>query len=210
MVTTIAELIAAEYADAALPVLKDPRICRLAPLYCAALDRLGYATHAVIPRRHPAAAAGSLNTRDGTPPETAELLHIRELLGAEYHTRLLPRAWCDFDDLLADWRRHTADIATSLRLHWPIHPDAAAPAIDAFLTPALRHHTAATGPAAGPLAMRLHTACHAGDEPTLRSEFDAVRAVTDELDRLTHPWQSAWRHRLATLAAPVGGTPPPG
>lgn len=189
----IAETIAAEYGAGPLPIIKDPRLCRLAPLYLAACAQLGLTPYAIIPLRHPGAAARSLSARDTTPGETAELLQVMELLNAERHTRGMPRAWARYDDLLADWRGATDAIAAMLGVDWPAC-DAAA--IQAFLTPELRHQTAAE---AGPLATRLHAAARTGDEAAIRAEFDLVRAVLDEHDRLIGPWQSAWRGRLKGL-----------
>jgi hypothetical protein len=196
--TRIAETITAEYEGRPLPVIKDPRLCRVAPLYIDALRLLGHTPHAIIPLRHPAAAAASLSARDNTPPETAELLQIRELLGAEGHTRPLPRAWSRYDALLTDWRAATASIATTLNLAWPIPPEDAAPAIDAFLAPNLRHHTDETR--AGRLARRLYAAATTSDAAA-RETFAAIRATIEEADRLRAPWQSALRARLAALEA---------
>ncbi len=189
----IAETIIAEYGSRPLPIIKDPRLCRVAPLYLAALRQLGLAPHAVIPLRHPAAAASSLSARDGTPPETAELLQIHELLGAERHSAALPRAWSRYDDLLSDWRSTTSGIAATLNLSWPIPPEEAAGPIRAFLTPSLRHHT--KGAPAGPLAEHLFAATAHG-EATIRATFEAARFVLDEHDRLLAPWQSTLRARL--------------
>ena len=197
--TRIAETIAAEYGESPLPLIKDPRLCRLAPLYFTACARLGLAPHAVIPLRPPGEAAASLSARDGTRPETAELLQVRELLGAERHTRSIPRAWTSYDALLADWRGTTAAIAATIGIAWTPPTDAGA-AIDAFLAPALRHQLPATG-TAGSLARRLHAAAATADEPAIRAAFDAVRGILDEHDRLLSPWQSTWRARLAALEA---------
>lgn len=194
----IAETIAAEYENRALPIIKDPRLCRVAPLHIAALRDLGYDPRAIIPLRHPAEAAASLSARDSTPPETAELLQIRELLGAERHTRLLPRAWSRYDALLTDWRAATAAIADTLGLVWPIEAEDAALAIDAFLAPSLRHHTGESN--TGPLAQRLHTAATIGDAAA-RITFDTLRAPIEETDRLLAPWLTALRARLAALEA---------
>jgi hypothetical protein len=199
----IAALIIAEYGDAALPVIKDPRLCRLAPLYLTALAELGRSPRAVIPLRHPGEAASSLAGRDGTLAETAELLQIRELLGAERFTRGVPRAFSRFDALLSDWRGAMAHLADALDLRWPLTADDAAAGVAAFLAPELRHfvHVA---PHAGPLATRLWDAILAGlagDETTLRGVFDAVAETSDEFDRLGGPWQMAWRQRALAAEA---------
>lgn len=190
---TIAETIATEYGDAALPIIKDPRLCRLAPLYLAACAQLGLAPHAIIPLRHPGAAARSLSARDKTPAETAELLQVIELLNAERHTRDIPRAWSRYADLLVDWRGETDFIADTLGFEWPAcDPDA----IEAFLTPDLRHQSVEE---AGPLATHLYDTALSDDETAIRAEFGRIRTITDEHDRLIGPWQNAWRGRLAGL-----------
>lgn len=194
-IVTIAETIAAEYGDGKLPIIKDPRLCRLAPLYLAACAQLGLAPHAIIPLRHPGASARSLSARDTTPAETAELLQVIELLNAERHTRDIPRAWARYEALLEDWRATTEAIAARLGIAWPACD---AEAIDAFLTPDLRHQSSGE---AGPLASRIFETALSGDEALIRAEFDRIRAITDEHDRLITPWQTAWRSRLAGLEA---------
>jgi hypothetical protein len=47
------EAIASEYGGAPLFVIKDPRICRLAPLYLDVLDALGIRSNVILPVRHP-------------------------------------------------------------------------------------------------------------------------------------------------------------
>jgi hypothetical protein len=201
----IAGLITEEFGDAALPVIKDPRLCRLAPLYFAALAELGRTPLAVLPLRHPGAGAASLSGRDGTLAETAELLQVRELLGAERHTRALPRALVRYDALLADWRGTMATVAAGLGLAWPVAFDDAAAVVADFLEPAMRHHD---GAPAGSLALRLYEAALAGaggDEAAMRTAFDTAGSVLDELDRLNRPWQVLLRARAGaadtTLAA---------
>ena len=201
-VERIAATFAAEYGDADLPVLKDPRLCRLAPLTLAALGRLGRRPLAIVPLRHPAEGAGSLSARDGTAAETAELLQVRELLGAEAVTRGLPRALSSYGELLADWRGLTARLAERLGITWPVVAATAAAEVEAFLAPGLRH--VAGGAGGGALARRLWAAFEAGlggDEARLRAECDAVAAVIDEVDRLSAPWLRSLRDRAAVSAA---------
>src|SRR4051794_14929163 len=56
----LVDLLKAEYGDAPLFVVKDPRICRLVPLWQKALTRTGAITRFVIPVRNPLEVAGSL------------------------------------------------------------------------------------------------------------------------------------------------------
>ena len=101
-VSRAAALIDDEYGAEKLIVLKEPRICRLAPVYLAALDRLGYATRVIIPLRHPGEMIASLARRDGADSRMSELIWIRHSLEAEAATRCCPRVWITFDELLDD------------------------------------------------------------------------------------------------------------
>ncbi|HTL97217.1 MAG TPA: hypothetical protein VL181_00300 [Holophagaceae bacterium] len=197
----IAATITEEYRNADLPVIKDPRLCRVAPLYVEALRRLGYEPMAVLPLRHPGESAGSLSHRDGTPSETAELLQVKELLGADRFSRGLRRVWTRYDDLLQDWRGTMERVASGLGFTWPVPLDQAAAEVEGFLAPGLRRFDAAASHAgAGSLAIRIWEALQAGvagDEASARAELDAVRAVTDELDRLSGPWQTSLLLRAA-------------
>ncbi|MBS1767573.1 MAG: hypothetical protein JST05_09260 [Acidobacteria bacterium] len=193
-VQRIAATIAEEYGDADLPIIKDPRICRVAPLYLKALDQLGYTPLAVIPLRHPGEVTASLSHRDGTAGETAELLNLCELLGGELYSRGLRRIWTRYDELLLDWRSTMSRMAAKLGFEWPVPMDSAAASIEAFLSPSLRHFDAPAAHEVGRLATRLWDASlagMAGDENGARAGFDAVREISGELNRLSSPWQSA-------------------
>ncbi len=201
-VARIAALITAEYGDPLLPVIKDPRLCRVAPLYVRALERLGRTVLAVVPLRHPAVAARSLLARDGVAGETAELLQVRELLGAERFTRGLRRVLVPYDALMADWRGTMRHVAGGLGFAWPVGEADAAAAVEGFLSPELRHQ--AVVPVAGGLAARLWAAALdglGGDEARLRAEFDAVGAIVDEMDRLAGPWLAERAARLVAAEA---------
>ncbi len=203
----IATTIAAEYGPRALPVIKEPRLCRLAPLYIRALAQLGMTAHAILPLRHPGEAAGSLTRRDGTDPATAELLYVRDLLGAETFSRGMKRVWSSYDGLLTDWRATAAHVASTLDIAFPTPAAQAATAIEAFLAPEMRRFDGARAQdTAGPLARRVWQAAQPGligDETALRAGFDAVQEIAAELDRLTIPSQSILRARLATALATI-------
>lgn len=179
-----------EYDGASLIVIKEPRICRLAPIYLAALDRAGYSSRVVIPLRHPNEVAGSLKRRDDTDELTSELIWIRHMLEMEAATRHCPRVWTTYEQLLEDWWSVQATIASVLNVTWPNLPKAVAPEINAFLAPALRHFDVCKEPARwelGPITSGIWQTAQRGldgDETTLREGFDRVRTIFDEIDRL--------------------------
>jgi hypothetical protein len=188
------------YRGASLIVIKDPRLCRLAPLYFAALNKLRYTPRVVIPVRAPGETIASLHRRDDTDPRIAELVWVRHILETEAATRGHPRVWVSYDRLLQDWRSVAAVIANSLDLTWPVALNTAEPAVSAFIEPALRHFDAARQDpafAVGQTAARLYTCLQntaADQETRVRQDFDQVRATIHDLDRLqavTRPSDSA-------------------
>lgn len=193
--TAVEELAAAftaEFGDAPLAVLKDPRICRFAPLWLAVLDRLGVAPKVVVTLRHPLEVARSLARRDGMPEDEALLLWLRHCLEAEHATRGVLRSFLRYDDLVTDWRAAADRLADELRLRWPVPPDAAAPAIDDFLSGDMRHHDAGSArdlATASPLAGWVD-ATYAGLWNLARGDaaglarLDEVRTALDAADDL--------------------------
>lgn len=138
----LADLIVAEYGDAPLIVVKDPRLCRLLKLWRPVLDRLGIDAAAVIPLRNPQETAASLAAREGFGEAKSLLLWLTYLLDAERDTRAMTRVFVTFDQLLAAPVATLGRIGAALDLAWPHPPDSALPALRAFLAPDLRHHAA--------------------------------------------------------------------
>ena len=169
----------------ALPLLKDPRVTVLGPFWRTVLDDLAVAARCVIPVRHPLAVAGSLARRNGFPPEKSVLLWSAYMLAAEAYTRDLPRAFVDYDALLADWRGEVARIEAAHGAPLPKLTAQAGKAIDKFLTPDLRHNSAETGLAdlgwAGELTQRVldwFEAAAAGNTPDASPLDEAARDLT--------------------------------
>jgi hypothetical protein len=136
----IAALIEQEYAGD-LFVVKDPRLVLFLPLWIAALRRLAIVPHVVIPFRHPLAVAASLQRRERRldrgqelPPQHGVAAWLRHVLAAERYTRGQPRAFVEFERLLADWRGELARIGRQLEIAWP-RAGAADAEIDRFLAP---------------------------------------------------------------------------
>ncbi len=135
----LAEVITQEYGESRLFVVKDPRLCRIAPLLMRALENLSVQPRIVIPVRNPLESAQSLYERDRMALEEGLLLWLRHMLDAEKASRGHPRCFVWFDDLLDDWRRVADRLTATLGIEWPTNP-AAEETIDAFLSAELRHH----------------------------------------------------------------------
>ena len=134
-----------EYGDVRYPLLKDPRVTVLMPFWRTVLADLEMGARCVIPVRHPLAVAGSLARRNGFAPEKSVLLWSAYMLAAEAYTRDLPRAFVSYDGLLGDWRAEVARIEAAHGAALPKMTDAAARAVDRFLSPELRHNDGEAG-----------------------------------------------------------------
>jgi hypothetical protein len=126
-------LLATEFADAPLIVLKDPRICRLTPFWLRVLEQENLSPVFVIPLRSPLEVALSLRKRNGFPVSKGLLLWLRHVLDAESATRKLKRSFVEWEAFPGDWRSQAARMAREFGVELP-HADADAGAeVDAFL-----------------------------------------------------------------------------
>jgi hypothetical protein len=139
-----------DFANSVMFVVKDPRICRLAPLWLQTLAQLHIEPLAIITVRHPAEVAASLAVRDGFDPLMSKLLWLRHVLDAERHTRGITRSIVTFDALMSNWRSTVNKILEDLQIEWPVPPTSATAAIEEFLSPSDRHHSALSNSALPP------------------------------------------------------------
>jgi hypothetical protein len=124
MVVALGDALLLEYPGQEALVLKDPRLCRLMPLWRRVLARCGMAARIVVPLRDPFEVAGSLNARQGFPLEFGLALWLRHVLDAEHATRGERRLFVSYRQLLDDPRRTVEAIGTALVDGWlPMRPD---------------------------------------------------------------------------------------
>src|SRR4029077_1974458 len=81
------EIFEAEFANATLLILKDPRICRFVPFWLDVLKEMKVAPRIVIPLRSPLEVAHSLKKRNALSLTKGLLLWLRHVLDAEAQTR---------------------------------------------------------------------------------------------------------------------------
>lgn len=90
-----------EFEGQSRRLIKDPRMCRLMPLWSHHLKSVGACgIRCIIPIRHPMNVASSLHKRDGFAISYGLLLWIQNVLAAERDTRGLQRMFLVYDDLL--------------------------------------------------------------------------------------------------------------
>jgi hypothetical protein len=184
-----AAALAAEFSGMGVPVLKDPRMCRLMSFWRPVFADAGWSTRIILPVRSPLEVARSLERRDGLPPSLGCLIWLRHVLDAEAETRDVPRAVVDWSAFLSDRAGALNHMCERLGLAWP--PGAVdVEAVDDFVSGALRHFEADADnvegdPAISGMAWKVYRLMLAlADDPDDRS---ALRS----LDRLRSSFEQA-------------------
>ncbi|MBI4568166.1 MAG: hypothetical protein HY719_07190, partial [Planctomycetes bacterium] len=176
-----------DFQQCGMFVIKDPRMCLLAPLWRQALAAFDAEPCYVIPVRNPLEVAASLKKRDALPFARSLLLWVTNFIEAETETRGAARAIVRYEQLLNDWRPVARAMERDLRLVWPRRSLAAEAEIDAFLSNRLRHHEYRLDdllirPELGGWVKRLYVAAlnaQANGQP-LSTAVDAVSAEVRE------------------------------
>jgi hypothetical protein len=141
-----------EFAASPLWAVKDPRMCRLAPIWLRALEDCDVQPAILFVVRHPLEVAASLYVRNGWSRARSMLLWTHHVLEAERATRGCPRAVVSYDQILTDWCGTMARASDALGVAWPRAFDGARPEIDAFLDVGQRHHHTSPAQAAAAAA----------------------------------------------------------
>jgi hypothetical protein len=201
---SLAALLEREFADAPLFAVKDPRLCRLLPLWQPVLASLAQPPACVIVIRHPLEIAASLARRDGIERSRSHLLVMEHLLPAERATRDLARSVVFYEDITADWRGVAKRVAADCGFRWPRDLETAAFDIEAFLTAELRHHRTAEWPADEaarfPAVVALHRELVA---LALRGPSAERSAALDELEAELSAAAALYEPELAALEGHV-------
>lgn len=188
-----------EFNAAPLWGLKDPRLCRLLPLWLPLLRSMRITPHFVLVLRHPAEVAASLAKRDRKSRAAAALLWLRHMLEAERATRGLPRTIVNFADLIENPRNWSAEfrrVAAECGLEWSNDYQAVDAAVGAFLSPNLRHHQTATKSGADDFGAWLQSVYDALRAPQCQvAECDRVAAEIERADQV-------WGRLAGASAAP--------
>ncbi len=138
----LTDYIVREFSNSEQFVLKDPRLCKLVPLWLAVLENLNIEAKIVIPFRNPLEVAESLKKRDGFLLEKSFLLWLRHVLEVEQHTRKLSRCFVSYTQLLRNPKQVLEQIASQCGLQWPNYSPEAQSGITQFIDVAQYHQHA--------------------------------------------------------------------
>jgi len=134
------DVLETEYADAPLILIKDPRICVLAPLWHRMLEENGYRPVYVVCVRNPLEVARSLGNDMPTKLGLALWSDYMRPVEAFVAAPGVHAVHVRYADLLEDWRSVVHRIARGLDV--PLAIESQASEVDAFLEAALRNHRA--------------------------------------------------------------------
>jgi hypothetical protein len=131
--------LAAEFGEAGIPVIKDPRMCRLMRFWTPVFEEMGWSMRAVLPLRSPLEVAWSLKRRNGVSNGLACLLWLRHVLEAEAETRGMTRAVLNWPNFLSNNREALERLAYHCGLRWPRWGDRGLADVDGFVSGGLQH-----------------------------------------------------------------------
>ncbi len=198
-----------DFADSPFWLLKDPRLCRLLPLWLCILAELDCRPAFVLNIRHPLEVAQSLKARDGISAERACLLWMQHFLESERATRGHPRALVAYPRLLADWRGEARRLVQELGLPLQYDDPEIAGKVDDFLSADLRRHRVVGQDVADEEVLSLATAAYekvlaVTTDAEISAQADALKPAVDAILRVVAPWEQetlAARFELHQVAA---------
>lgn len=201
----IASFLKREFTNSPLWGLKDPRLCRVLPIWIKAIVGNGAAPFFVLALRSPEEVAQSLARRDGIPKERAYLLWLNYMLEAERNSRGHSRIVVSYDALLNDWRKALSPLSIRFAGEFPLPEPEACTAIDKFLSYALRHFTTksemVTSTPCQSLAEEAYQAFtnYSDEQPALI--FDGLYKRMETESQLVTPWATQIQELLCIKEA---------
>lgn len=202
----IIEIIKTEFFGYQIWAIKDPRMCRLLPLWKEIFCELGLKTVYIHMFRDPLEVAMSLKRRDGFVNAYSTLLWLLHHVEAVQNTRDEPRVFLGYEELLRDWRGAIQKIGKTLEVRWPKKTTRAAPEIDRFLSLDLYHNKSDVEPLVDsedfcqPITTFYKLLCEAAATRVLASptQFEDFSQRYTDVVKLLKPWLSLLPKELST------------
>jgi hypothetical protein len=202
-----------DYGCAPFILLKDPRICRILPLYLTAFDVLDIEPLVILQLRPFHEVARSLADRDGFEKDLSEFLWLRSIIEAEHVSRSCLRVWVTLDQVISDWHGTARRIASALEINWTDACEEATWQSSPFIKPRLCHPADQSSPRPDVthwLVSRVWSAVQhglAGDDAVAQARFDELWFILQDLDRMSAGRLERLKLRYdATLAAMYDST----
>ena len=189
----LVKIVQRDFADSPLWLLKDPRLCRLLPLWLEIFDELGIAPHFIICMRNPYEVVASLGKRDGILDSEAYLLWLRYVLDAERWSRDYSRLIVSYENLLTDWQSVTDAIKEALDIELAVDDLEVKHRITEFIEPGLRHHNASEVDVKDELgiydlAKNVYQLLTTASVDSVKDSLTGLSKQVDEHCDLVYPW----------------------
>lgn len=216
-------IVISEFGEDGDIVLKDPRICRLLPLWLDILAELDIEPAIVLALRSPHQVAQSLERRNAILPSYGLRSWLRFTLEAERASRHLPRVVVSFDQLMRDWQSAATALNRCAGSDMLTCTPEARGQVSAFLSTDLRHFAHDDRDCSTPgCVARVHSLFSQWQErPETADDHDELDAVRRRLDEAPPTflrykpagWAAKWLKRqgerltlrLAQRSRPFGG-----
>lgn len=188
------KLVERDFSDTSIWALKDPRMCRLLPLWLPLLNARQIKPTFICMNRNPFEVVASLQKRDGFSREKALILWLSHSLSAELYSRGLPRVFIDFDQIVKNPAEVLSRIEREAHLVFPIPVNEASENISEFVSPDLRHHKADVlempGSANEGLSLMAHKLYRIFKEMTVENEhqYEMIDSVAADFSAYREKW----------------------
>ena len=116
----IEEIIQEELLNSPCWGIKDPRICRLLPLYKKIFSKIKIDPCYVLIFRHPDEVSSSIHKRDGIDDEAVYISWLWHVLDAEFYTKNNKRGYVLYEDLLIDPQKVLLDLQKTLSIEFSV------------------------------------------------------------------------------------------
>lgn len=197
------QLVEQYYSDIELPIIKDPRLCRLLPIWQKIFKQLQWEPRYILVGRSPLEVADSLFKRNGFESRSSYLLWLRHLIEAERWSRGYKRTFLSYEQFFDDWeirlKQCLIDLdLTTLHLSLSCKSD-----IDNFIDSKLRHNIVTENAANSIPKLSLlvsnsfskfqMVAFGHSSEEVLQKNLDEINKLLSVVDSL---YQSVWSHAM--------------
>jgi GT2 family glycosyltransferase len=181
----IQALVLRDFVGVPLWGIKDPRMCRLAPLWIDVVGRMGIDVAAVFVARSPVEVARSLNRAHGLSEPACVLSWLQHTAESERATRHLRRAMVSYDRALDEPVDMLEGLGANLGISWAVAPVKFGAALAGFVDKGLRtHESASPDQDLLPLVGRMAQACESLASGKCGGNWSKLASLSDEAAEL--------------------------
>jgi len=129
-----------QYSTINLPIMKDPRVCRLLPLWKIIFKQLGWQPYYILVARSPLEVAKSLFKRNTLELDQGYLLWLRHIVEAEKYSRGSDRVFLLYENMINDPESVLKNCLPILGIDELGFSDSGIVNIEGFIDSKLRHN----------------------------------------------------------------------